>query len=66
MYGGKQSNLFGPDPPAHPVNTGVKVHQRSGVKIHQLEVDGLVELVSGRGSARGIAPSLLRRSNFAE
>jgi len=50
------------------VNTRSKVHQRAEAKIHQLErgrwVDGFA---SGRGSARGIAPSLLlRRANFVK
>ena len=44
------------------VNTEVKVHRTAEQKYISLKVDGPGELVSGRGSARGITPSLLRRS----
>jgi hypothetical protein len=48
------------------VNTGVKVHQHSGAKIHQLESRWFGGLVSDRGSARGISPlAAPERSNFA-
>jgi hypothetical protein len=46
------------------VNTEVKVHRTAEQKYISLKVDGPGELVSGRGSARGITPSLLRRSNL--
>jgi hypothetical protein len=38
------------------VNTRSKVHQHTEVKIHQLEERRVDGFVSGRGSARGIAP----------
>src|SRR5271170_5971306 len=41
---------------ADSVNTRSKVHQHTEVKIHQLEERRVDGFVSGRGSARGIAP----------
>ena len=48
------------------VNTEVKVHRTAERKYISLKVYGPGELVSGRGSARGITPSLLQRTNFVK
>jgi hypothetical protein len=46
------------------VNTEVKVHRTAEQKYISLKVDGPGELVSGRGSARGIYPLAASKANL--